>query len=550
MIWFIFWILSATTNTGNCLRPVVSHIMDHTSQYAQQFGSLWNVEKYWEIYIPYNITVYQEEVSMLYESAAKFMQEYNHIEYKFAHPHENNIRNQLETFKTELKLNLAEISLRHDQIMSHFPKTRGKRMVPTLYRIAKKVFGEFTYNEQNLFEIEMEKFNKDNKLFLDMTKTHTTIFKNIASTLNESISKNEIAMGKFSYDLQSLLTGFNLLLKTDPKTQKRHDYFETNLFGPAGTLKRNTDVFVKQITYEQNNLIAYIEAAARGILHPTVIKGEILTGKIKTITAHFLNEFLYPGEFLSVSTWQYLDFLSVKLEFEEGVMVFHVTVPLVGRIPFELVKMYTIPFTVNGKTLLMDQSSNILGRTNLTIDHILVDEKLLSSCRQVDRHYICDKNLAKSSNSCESEMFKGKTNGLCKLNEYIPGFFIKKLQNENAYLFSTGKETIDIACETGEFYKQQLDFKGLIQISKFCHLERGGRKITDLDLKLVEVQKKRANHWEIMAFVITPFFAAGMVLVVIFCRFQESRNNENFRVSASVTSRSTLTLDRSTELQV
>lgn len=494
------------------MRPEIFPIMDPETNYIEKYGKLIFISTTWDIFVPYNLSQYLNEIIILNENYDSFKQAYANISYKFGPPLEDNIKKQLNTYKNEIEVDLAGIKLKHDQILTHLPHYRQKRVVPTIVKIVKSIYNVLSYNEQTLAFIEMEKFNNNKNQFLDIDKAHVTVFRDMLSSLNQSISKNEIVINEFTSDLSTLINQFRLILQADPRKQPRHDYFETAFFGLLKALKQNTENFVKQVSYEQDNLIQYLTFASSGKLHPTVLAQSVLLKKIQSIASFLSNDLIYPGELLLQSTTvKFLDFMSVSMEFEEEVLIFKITVPFVNKNFYQLHKIWTIPFIKNTDILSVTQKLKIIGLSAGRAEHILTNEGQLSECKFLNNLYICDDNMEKMTQSCELQLLQEKGYEYCQVRQFKEGFFLRQLMEIGQHLFFTKTEdTLRVTCEHNESYNLVLKNKGMLQISKYCHLERDGKIILNSKLKELEINDLvYVNKWA-FAVIIT-----SVVLLIV-----------------------------------
>lgn len=68
----------------------------------EDFGKLMFIKKDWEMFVPYNLTEYFGEIDLLDEKVKEFHRAYLTISYKFGAAHEDNIKEQLDSYKNEI----------------------------------------------------------------------------------------------------------------------------------------------------------------------------------------------------------------------------------------------------------------------------------------------------------------------------------------------------------------------------------------------------------------------------------------------------------------
>lgn len=70
---------------------------------------------------------------------------------------------------------------------------------------------------------------------------------------------------------------------------------------------------------------------------------------------------MYAGEVVGLTVFDYTSLMSVKMEFEDEIIIFHVTFPLVDANAYHLIKLWTLPFRLGSQMYYIDQPSTVMA---------------------------------------------------------------------------------------------------------------------------------------------------------------------------------------------
>lgn len=398
---------------------------------------------------------------------------------------DKNIRYKNETSNYFKVLNFVKekVDIKLSEII---PKTsrRKRGLFNGIGSIFKSITGNLDATDGEHYDRLIQQLRENQNKITGSIKMQSSLSVKLIDQFNKTIQKishnEKLLEGKINEIAQ--------LVKNSTFTMNNKFYNDIIII--KDTINQITNIYeiVLSILQDIENSISF---AKLGILHPSVIKPDILLDELKSLKQYYLpNQF--PINIDSENLHSLMKTLKLDCFIYLDKITYIIYVPITLPDEFELFHLYPIPVPTKAES----QFKVLIPRSKFIVKNRLDFSFLNEPCMKLkDKQYFCNPEIIdtiQKNNPCEIESINNGNVSSCRpMLIYSRSLLTQRLENTNQWIIVIPKsQNIKFSCHKQEETKI-LRGTYLIEIPTGCQITAGAKRITNQETR-------RANNQPVL----------------------------------------------------
>lgn len=178
-------------------------------------------------------------------------------------------------------------------------------------------------------------------------------------------------------------------------------------------------------------------------------------------------------------------------------LIVEVTIPITNRIKYNLIKITTLPITINNQTIFIDTENRNYLVDEENFEYIPINEIELNKCKKISNdRLICSpqtESFIMDDEVCESKLiFGGEINNIlrkCNYRHIKNANYIKHLDENTYYIFTTNSIEIIEKCLHSKPTKSVIKRIGILNLTPNCEIRMERMKISPKNSFSINITK-------------------------------------------------------------